>query len=184
MKRPLLRMFSLRKRFRRRKLFGRKYRVPERRKTRMMIFILLWGIIFAWFVKTFIISLEVVQGASMYPAFQRGDFRFVNKFIYVFAEPQRGDVIIIKNIWLREDQLIKRVIGVPGDIIETKGGGVYLNEQLLDEPYAKGGTFPDKGPFITGKNMYFVMGDNREISYDSRHFGFIRGSEIRGRVAP
>lgn len=150
----------------------------------MLLFIILWGIIFTWLIKTFIISLNVVQGASMYPTFQIGDFHFVNKAIYYFAKPRRGDVIIIKNIWLKEDQLIKRIVGVPGDTIAIKDGDVYLNGQFLDEPYVKGKTFPDAGPFKIKENLYFIMGDNRIISYDSRHFGFIRKSEIRGKIAP
>lgn len=150
----------------------------------MIIFIFLWGIIFTWMIKTFVISMVVIQGSSMYPTFQRGGFHIANKFMYYFVEPRRGDVVIIKNIWLKEDELIKRIIGMPGDIVEIKDGGVYLDGELLDEPYVNGKTFPDKGPFKITEDMYFVMGDNRESSNDSRHFGFIKKSEIRSGISP
>lgn len=175
-------MFRLR--FRRRKLFSKEYVTPEKRKTRLILFIFLWGMIFTWAIKTFIISLEVIQGSSMYPTFQRGEFYLVNKFMYNLVEPQRGDAVIIKNVWLREDELIKRVIGMPGDILEIKDGKVYLNGEPFDESYVNGKTFPDKGPLKVKGNMYFVMGDNREFSYDSRHFGLIKRNEIRSKISP
>lgn len=175
----------MRRRFRRRKLFDKKYIPTERRKTRLMLFIIFWGIIFTWFIKNFVFSLEVVQGVSMYPSFQKGAYHLVNKFIYNFTEPQRKDVVIIKeHIWLKKGELIKRIIGIPGDIIEIKGGDIHLNGQLLYEPYVKGKTFPNVSPFKVKENMYFVLGDNRGISYDSRHFGFIKKNEIRGKLVP
>ena len=120
----------------------------------------------------------------MYPTFQRGDFYFVNKLIYNFGKPERGDVIIIKDIWSDEYPLIKRIIGGSGDTMAIKEGEVYLKGELLDEPYAEGETYPNMGPFRIGEDRYFVLGDNREYSYDSRDFGFIKRSEIRSKIAP
>jgi len=172
------------KRFEKRKLLDKVYISLERRKTRLMIFIIFWGIIFALLTKTFVFSLEVVRGQSMHPAFQEGGFHIVNKFIYNFTEPEKGHVVIIRNTQLKKDQLIKRVIAVPGDVIGIKRGNVYLDGKLLDEPYVKGKTFPGMRSFKMKENTYFVMGDNREVSYDSRHFGFIEKNEIKGKLAP
>lgn len=150
----------------------------------MFIFILIWGIIFAWLAQNFVISLEIVKGDSMYPTLKEGEFYLVNKFIYFFEEPERGDLVVIKNIWQKKDQLVKRVIGVQGDDIEIRGGMVYLDGVHLLEPYARGGTYPAIKPFRVDKGMYFVLGDNREVSYDSRMCGFIMKNEMRGKLAP
>ena len=150
----------------------------------MMLFIIFWGIIFTYATKTFVLNLEVIQGPSMYPTCKEGEYYLVNKFIYNFAKPRRKDVVIIRDIKLKKDELIKRVIGIPGDILQIKAGRVYLNRELLQEPYVKTRTFPDIGPLMVLKDMYFVMGDNRENSYDSRHFGFVEKSDIKGKLAP
>jgi len=176
-------MSKPKRKFKRRKLFDPGYIRVERRKTRLLLFIILWGIIFTWLVKTYIFSLETVKGVSMHPTYQEGSsFHTVDRVIYRFVSPKRGDVIAIKNIWKKEDELIKRIIAIPGDVIKIKKGSVYLNGELLHEDYVRGKTYPDMGPLSLGENMYFVMGDNREFSYDSRHFGFIKRGEIRGRL--
>jgi len=168
----------------RRKFFDKKFISQERRKTRLMLFILFWGIIFTWFAKTFVVNLEVILGPSMYPTLEEGGFHLANKFIYSFKEPERRDIVIIESVWLKKDQLNKRVIAVPGDTIYMRKGNVYLNGTLLDEPYVRGRTFPSSKPLKLEKDLYFVMGDNREISDDSRQFGPIMRKEIRGKLAP
>jgi len=172
------------KEFKKRKLFNKKYVPSERRKTRLMLFIIFWGIILTYATKTFILNLEVIKGSSMYPTFKEGEYYIVNKFIYNFTRPKRGDVVIIRDIRLKKDELIKRIISVPDDIFQIKGGRVYLNRKPLEERYTKSRTFPDMGPLKVLKDMYFVMGDNRENSYDSRHFGFVQRDDIKGKLAP
>lgn len=177
-------MFGLKRRFKRRKLFDKEYVSKERRKTRLIIFLFVWGVIFTWLAENFVVSLEVIKGESMYPTLEEGDYHLVNKFTYYFRKPERGDLVVIKNIWLKEDQLIKRIIGIPGDVIEIKGGGVYINGERLDEPYAAGRTYPDLKFLELKDKMYFVLGDNREVSYDSRMCGLINRRGIRGKLAP
>ncbi|MDB4349506.1 signal peptidase I [Omnitrophica bacterium] len=177
-------MFGWEKKFRRRKLFDSRYIPLEKRKTRMMIFIILWGIIFTCLIKNFVFSLDMIKGDSMYPGFQKNGYYLVNRFIYNFAEPKRKDVVIIRGISPKEDQMIKRIIGIPGDSIELKDGDVYLSGELLNEPYVEGRTYPNTKRFTVMKDMYFVMGDNRESSYDSRSFGLIRKNNIKGRLSP
>jgi len=170
-------------RFGRRKIFDKEFAPQERRKSRMFIFLFVWGVIFAWLAQNFVISLEVVKGDSMYPTLKGGEFYLVNKFVYFSERPERGDLVVIKNIWQKKDQLIKRVIGIPGDVIEIRRGKVYLNGTHLLEPYVRGTTYPAIKPFRVEEGMYFVLGDNREVSYDSRACGFIEKNEIRGKLS-
>ena len=150
----------------------------------MLIFLFVWGVISAWLVGNFIISFEIIKGNSMYPTLMEGDSHLVNKFIYCFREPSRGDIVIIRNIWQKESQVIKRVIGVPGDVIAIRRGQVYLNSEPLREQYAKGQTYPPQKPLTIGEDSYYILGDNRKISYDSRECGLIERRHIRGKLVP
>ena len=125
-------MFGIKRRFKERKLFDTEYVPREKRKFLVIVFIFLWVTIFFWLIKTFVFSLEIIEGKSMYPSFIEGNFYIVNKYIYNFKDPERGSVVAIKNIWVvDQDQLIKRIIGIPGDIMEIRGGNVYINGNLF-----------------------------------------------------
>lgn len=176
-------MAGKKKEFSKRKYFDKRYVALERRKSRVMIFVFLWSLIFIWIIKNFVLSLEVVEGRSMYPTLKDGDFYIMNKYVYFFTNPKREDVVAVKNSLLEKDQLIKRVVGIPGDLIKIKHGKVYLNGDLLDEPYVEGETKPDIDLFKVREGTYFVMGDNREISDDSRFFGCVEVRQIRGKLA-
>lgn len=127
----------------------------------------------------------------MYPTFNTDDYLIASKLDYRFHPPQRGDVVILRNPFGDKD-LIKRVVGLPGDRLVIRDGRVYINGHPLQEPYINpaepwtvnanypGETSPDGVTIQSG--FYFVMGDNRNHSSDSREFGPIRGTDIEARA--
>jgi len=143
-----------------------------------------------------IIQPTVVRQISMENTFHNGDYLLVSKQAYRMSDPKRGDVVIFKSdvdakktLFSRYDKqlYIKRVIGLPGDEIAIKDGHIILNGEQLDEPYMNGRTepFTYPGPEMTvtvPDGMYYLLGDNREHSTDSRYFGFIEKDRIIGKV--
>ncbi len=126
----------------------------------------------------------IVEGPSMQPNFFTGQLVIVNRSAYFFSAPARGDVVVLHNPnSLQRDDLIKRVIGLPGETLELREGQVYINGMRLDEPYIKnpcGSTCV--GKWELGPEEYFIMGDNRPNSSDSRGFGPIKRSLIVGQA--
>ena len=135
-----------------------------------------------------------VEGSSMVPTLAAGDYLLVNKMIYwqfespfdddgyLFHPPQRGEVVIFRYPLNPERNFVKRVIGVPGDTVEIVDGTVYVNGQALHEPYV---TFSDLGsmsPTVIPMDGYFVLGDNRAASNDSRSWGVVPGENVIGRA--
>jgi signal peptidase I len=136
----------------------------------------------------FIMTPHAVLGNSMYPTYKNGEYLMANKLVYRFGEPRRGDVIIFK--YSDTQDFIKRVIGIPGDSIMVKDGKVYVNGNQLDESayleetvYTSSGDYLAEGETIAiGDNEYFVLGDNRPHSSDSRTFGPISVDQIKGKA--
>jgi signal peptidase I len=113
-----------------------------------------------------------VDGFSMEPTLHSGEYVIVNKVTYYLDDPQRGDIVVFHFPRQPDQEYIKRIIGLPGDEIRITDGVVYVNDQMLDEPYinadpAYGGTWtvPD--------TQFFVLGDNRNNSSDSHNWGFV-----------
>ena len=108
------------------------------------------------------------------------------RLAYLFGAPEREDIILFKYPDNEEQTYIKRVIGVPGDSIEIKIGRVYLNgeEVALPEPYVSGDPMGQFGPYVVPEDCYFVMGDNRNNSWDSRYWEntFVRSDQIYGKA--
>ena len=131
-------------------------------------------------LKIFIFNFILVKGDSMNPKYKNNDFMFLNKIIYSFKPIRRGEVIVLKY---RNNDLIKRVIGLPKDKIKVENGKLYINNKEVKENYINSYTASYDFDEITLKdNEYFVMGDNRYNSYDSRNFGTIMKNNIIGRV--
>ena len=142
------------------------------------IFILL--IITIIVLKIFVFNFILVKGDSMNPKFKNNDFMFLNKIIYNFQSIKRGDVIVLKY---QNNDLIKRVIGLPKDKIKVENGKLYINNKEYKENYINSYKASIDFAEITLKDYeYFVMGDNRYNSYDSRNFGPITKRNIIGRV--
>jgi signal peptidase I len=122
----------------------------------------------------------IVEGASMQPSFETGEWIIVNRLSYLVGEPQRGDVVILDYPEPQED-LIKRLIGLPGETIEIHDGTVFVNGQALTEPYIKAP--PRYRDEITlGPDEYYVLGDNRNNSRDSHAFGVVEASHFIGKA--
>ena len=132
----------------------------------------------------------IVQQQSMEPNFHGGDYLITSRQAYrLFGDPERGDVIVFKSELTTDDGeqkcLIKRIIGLPGDVVEIKGGYVYINGEEIDEPYVKEQGLSGEMEAVTvPDDELFVMGDNRGVSEDSRspRVGTISECTIVGKV--
>ncbi len=116
----------------------------------------------------------IVDGASMYPTFETGQYLIINRLNYTLSTPQRGDVVVFHLPNNTRRDFIKRVIGLPGETIEFRDTQVYINGEPLNEPYINEPCAEDMcadGIMQLGEGEYFVMGDNRNQSADSRFFG-------------
>jgi len=118
----------------------------ERRREHRLAFILLWSILLAFLFRTFVVTVGVVNDTSMHPALGEGGYYLVNKYIYHFARPQRGDIVVFRVGQYDTEEQVKRIIGLPGETLQITSGEVYINGRRLDEPYAVGATYPDFGP--------------------------------------
>ncbi len=167
---------------------------------------LLTALAIAVVIKTFLIQPFWIPSESMVPTIQVNDRVMVNKLAYRFGEPERGDVVVftdpaepevdesipeaiirsvLEAVGVRtrgRDDLIKRVIGLPGETVEIKEGQVWIDGEPLDEPYIDHPFMPDDGPYELGPDEIFVMGDNREFSFDSRRFGPIPLAHVIGKA--
>jgi signal peptidase I len=149
-------------------------------------------------IKTFLFQAFYIPSGSMLPTLEQNDRVLVNKLSYHMHPVHRGDIIVFKappGTDPSVKDLVKRVIGLPGDKVEARDGQVYINGQPLKEPYLPAGTRTDCASFteqcfltklppsgVIPPNHYWVMGDNRPSSKDSRFFGPIAKSDIVGRV--
>ncbi len=162
------------------------------------------ALVLALFIRAYFIQAFKIPSGSMIPTLLVGDHILVNKFIYgtkipfsdnrvlVFRKPERGDIIVFKYPEDPSRDFIKRVIAIEGDVIESKGKTIYVNGSPVREPYIqhtdnslkpKGIEPRDNfGPYIIPKGKYFMMGDNRDQSYDSRYWGYVDVKDIRGKA--
>ena len=145
---------------------------------------ILIAVVLAFFIRFFIIELYLVEGPSMLPTLVSQERLVVNKFIYRFREPERGEILVFKYPRDPKRDFIKRVIGVEGDTIEIKDSKVYLNDELLDEPYILEPTLSEFPRLTIPKGHIFVMGDNRNNSEDSRFRGvdFLPLDMVKGKA--
>jgi len=141
------------------------------------------------FVYLLILQPHKIKGNSMEPNYHDGEYLLTDKLTYRFKEPQRGDVVVFKPPVSPDDEYIKRIIGLPGEVISIKDGSFYVNGELLDEKYipgeitTKGKAFlPNNSEKTVPNGSYFVAGDNREASSDSRYWGFVTKDKITGKA--
>lgn len=135
-------------------------------------------------IRNFVGQPVVTNGESMSPTIVHGDSVFVEKFTYIFSEPKFSDVIVFP--YSEQKEYIKRIIGVPGDTIDFYNDRFYINGQPLDDPfYIENMPLGDTMfPLEVPEDEYFVLGDNRAVSNDSRHsdVGLIKKDDIVGRA--
>ena len=166
------------------------------------------AILLALLIRAFVIQAFKIPSGSMKPTLQVGDHILVNKFIYgiklripftalnytlvPISSPKRNDVVVFIFPKETNKDFIKRVIGLPGDTVQIKDKKVYINNQPMEDLH---GTYTDQriipemeqprdntGPIVVPPNMIFVMGDNRDESYDSRFWGFVDQKQILGQA--
>lgn len=155
--------------------------VVETIKTIVMAGVLAFGI------RTFVAEARYIPSSSMEPTLEINDRLIIEKVSKYFQKPQRGDVMVFNPTdTLKEqnfkDAFIKRVIGVPGDKIEVKNQQVYVNDRKIEENYIAKPPNYDFGPVTVPNNQYFVLGDNRNDSYDSHYWGFVPEENMIGRA--
>src|SRR5262245_28831258 len=151
-----------------------------------------WGgliiaaLLIALLIKTFLFQAFYIPSDSMVPTLEKNDRVIVNKLSYRLHDVHRGDIVVFKAPPGTDDDvkdLVKRVIGLPGDEVEGRDNHVFINGKQLDEDYLPDGTVTsDFAPVVVPPKSYWVMGDNREQSKDSRFFKFIPEDDIVGRV--
>lgn len=140
------------------------------------------AVVLALILKTFVFATSVVEGDSMYPTLQDDQRVLFNKFIYFVKKPERGDIVIIER---PIKNYVKRVIGLPGEVIEMKDHQLYINNKKVSQDFVSQDAINHTGnfgPINIPKESYFVIGDNRAISKDSRNgLGFIDSGDIIGK---
>ena len=140
----------------------------------------------AFGIFTFVWKIGRIPSSSMEPTIYAGDIVIANGLAYINTTPQRGDIIIFKHRALGDEILIKRIIGFPGDSLLFVDGRLYINGELFQENYLPEGTRTDsfKDFDEIPENCYFVMGDNRNVSYDSRGWTdpYVQEHDIEGRM--
>lgn len=162
------------------------------------------ALLLALFIRAYFIQAFKIPSGSMIPTLLIGDHILVNKFIYgttipfsdkrvlILRKPERGDIIVFKYPEDPKRDFIKRLVAAEGDVIESRNQVIYVNGKSVEEPFIQhtdnslrpGGIEPrdNFGPVVVPKGKYFMMGDNRDQSYDSRYWGFIDTKEIRGKA--
>lgn len=162
------------------------------------------AVVLALFIRTFIVQAFKIPSGSMLPTLQIGDHLLVNKFIYgiknpftdatlvPITDPERGDVVVFRFPKDPSIDYIKRVVGVAGDKIEIRNKVIYINGIEMDDPAGyrtdspvlPGGMSPrdNLGPIMVPEDGLFVMGDNRDNSYDSRFWGFVKKDAVLGEA--
>jgi len=122
-----------------------------------------------------------VDGYSMEPTLHNGEFVIVNKMAYKLGNPQHGDVIVFHYPRDPEQEYIKRIVGLPGDRVQVRGGQVYVNDQLINEPYIAAAP-KYQSEWSVPENALFVLGDNRNNSSDSHNWGPVPMEYVVGRA--
>lgn len=140
------------------------------------------ALLLAWLIQQFFFQMFMVDGHSMDPTLANQERAIVNKLIYEIRAPRYGEIVIFKYPLNPTQDFIKRVIGLPGDVIEVRNHYVYRNGQKLDEPYINAKPEADYPPTKVPANTIFCMGDNRNRSDDSRSFGPVPLKNVVGRA--
>ena len=177
---------------------------PVKSKTREYVESMLWAIVLALIIRTGIVQSFKIPSGSMENTLVIGDCLLVNKFVYgikvpftdlalpKIRNPQRGDVVVFKYPEDRSKDFIKRLIGVPGDVIQVRNKLVYVNGALYHNPHEvhkdarimprEASPRDNFGPVRVPANSYFMMGDNRDNSYDSRFWGVVPQTDVVGKA--
>lgn len=155
----------------------------EKSAVREMLEIIITALVLAFLIKTFVIGNYFIPSRSMVPTIAVDDKVIVTNFSYWFEEPQRGDIVVFKYPLDTKKNYIKRCIGLPGEKIEFKNNQLYVDDVLVEQPYLQTDVVTnDFGPVYVPEGQYFMCGDNRGNSADSRVWGFVERDLIIGKA--
>ncbi len=140
------------------------------------------ALFFALLIRHFIVMVSVVPTASMVPTLKVGDRLFVNKFVYRFKDPKRGDITVFKSI-VDDKDYVKRLIALPGETVSLRNGVVYVNGKEVFFPGVNvQSDYDTQDPIVVPPGHYYVLGDNRAFSADSRVWGFVPRANFEGQA--
>jgi len=159
----------------------------ETRQGHILLCVALWSMIAFLFIHRFVLSAVVIDGRSMLPTLFPGEQCIVNGWLPYFRDYRRGDLVVIRDE-VRGELMVKRIIGVPNERVRIQNGKVYVNGEQLLEPYLSEGTYTDARELVgtafkLSKNQYFVLGDNRGLSEDSRFYGAVDRAHLVGLLS-
>jgi signal peptidase I len=148
------------------------------------IFTIALAFLIAMFIRTYVFELVDVPTGSMLNTIQINDKFIVNKFIYRFEPVKRGDIVVFRFPDDPKVNFVKRVIGIGGDVIEIKNGQLIRNGKVVKEPYIKEPMKGNFGPYVVPPGHYFMLGDNRNQSMDSRFWEhkYVSKDQILGKI--
>lgn len=160
-------------------------KVPHEKRTHILA-AMLFGSVLSYFLITQFMAFGQVEGNSMLPTLRDGERFLINRLVYRLREPRPGDIIEF-NTPRMSDFTVKRVIALPGDVVQIKNGAVYVNGKIRQEHYLPAGMKTEgqalgENAFTVSAGAYFVLGDNRSVSLDSRMFGAISRELLVGRL--
>lgn len=160
--------------------------VPHEKRTHILAAMLFGSVLSYFLITRCLVTVGEVEGNSMVPTLQDGERYLINRIVYRFYDPRPGDIVEL-NMPGPEDFSVKRIIASPGDVVQIKGGHVHVNGKVHSEPYLPEGITTEgralkTNAFKVSDNTYFVLGDNRSISADSRVFGAVPRDRLVGRL--
>jgi signal peptidase I len=163
------------------------FSLPWTRQIFVWVCIIFFSVVSYSICNQFVVTSVVVQGKSMMPTLREGDRCLLDRWTYRHSDPKRGDMVVLHDPG-HDDCAVKRIVGLPGESIQFNEGKVFVNHAPLPEPYLGKNTVtvsPDglDKVIVLGKDQYFVLGDNRMVSEDSRFYGPIKRDKILGNLA-
>lgn len=165
---------------------------PEKSKARETVEAFAVALVVALIIRTFVVQAFKIPSGSMIPTLKIGDHILVSKFAYWLSGPQRGDIVVFQYPRDKDKDFIKRTVGLPGETVEIKNQQVFINghplkdehgvhlQKIFDKQYIP--TRDNFGPVTVPEDCYFMMGDNRDSSMDSRYWGFLKKGLIKGKA--
>jgi len=160
---------------------------PEKRRSLILACLLFWSVISYRVISQYVVQATEIVGPSMAPTLADGERFIIQRWLYLLRKPRRGEIVAVRAPF-PDDLSVKRIIGLPGERVRVRHGRVYVNDRELGEPYLAPHIVTLPGLLTTNTyevapDCYFVLGDNREVSEDSRFFGAVPREQILGRIA-
>ncbi len=156
---------------------------PRRRQVaRRIAWDLARGLALILLLHLFVLQVSVVRGQSMRPCLEDGDRLVIDRICYQVMNVERFDVVVLQAPSLPDVDFVKRVVGLPGDHVRIARGVLFVNGEPVDETIAAVPDHAEMAELVVTDGHYFVLGDNRPVSFDSREFGLVPAENLRGKV--